>query len=81
MSPALLVGTEKDTSMYGSIMTGFAIFKSGVLSFWPCLFSVMVSASESFCNTSRGFDGGVSSEIIASERDQIDGEDAYLHGE
>lgn len=71
MSLELLVLTDTDASIFAGIATYFAILNSGVLALLSFPLSVMVSASESFCNTANRSHSNVYSEIIATGQNQM----------
>lgn len=66
MKPALLVVIDTDDYAFSRIAMHFTTMISTVLSLLSCWSSVFASASELRCNTARGSDSGVYSELIAT---------------
>lgn len=67
VSPALLIVTDTDASVFGSILKHFANLNSSVLLVLSCWSSAMVPASGVSCSSVSECDEDVFSEICGTE--------------
>lgn len=68
MSLALLVVNDTDASVFGGITRHFDILNRSVLALLPGPLSVSLPAYEPFFIPARGSDGGMYSDITATEQ-------------
>lgn len=68
VSPAVLVETDTEAFGIKGVATHVTTVNSGVLGFWCCLSSVMISASNSYLNSASRSDRVVYTRVAATGR-------------